>query len=479
MRAALLLFAALCAGACAVPNMVLPTGAGASSRSALNAPARAELVEIAAADGARLHGVWVPGEANAPVVLQLMEATVGATEAQRTHGLFWDLPGAGYATLAFDYRGVAASGGARHTDHVRADARAMWRDAVARAGGMESRVVLRGGSLGTLAIAILLQEGARPGAVVLYGPVRSETVVRRFMVTGWAGTPDLPDALAPWIALWFRRPLAVDLVEEIADCSVPILVICGAQDELLPMNEVELLRAATATAGGRFVLEDLGHVEVCTRHHRLHEEERAFLRSALPVAVDAEQRARAMTASMSASGVPALDAEAHEQLRVLVAERIGDPPAALAGLLLAGFDAERAARWLDEDRLLRGRWLTPLDAISVRGLAAETEAADELVLFGLARRIWLAPINLAASLMSWEQRGEGTEAMLVLRFEAMAGSSMFRMENTMPIGDLVELVERRSSTGGLRERLERLLRAAAGGVSGGSAVHSADMSESS
>jgi pimeloyl-ACP methyl ester carboxylesterase len=413
MRCALALLAATSAGACVVPNLVLPAGAGATSRAELHAPARAELIETAAADGSALRGVWVPGEPRAPVVLHLMESTVGATEAARTHGIYWDLPAAGYALLAFDYRGVAASGGARSTEHVRADARAMWREAVARAGGDEGRVALRGGSLGALAVATLLQDGARPGAVVLYGPVRSESVVRHFMVTGWAGTPRVPEALAPWLALLFRRPLAVDLVEELARCRAPLLVICGAHDELLPPEETRSLLAAVARAGGRFLVEELAHVELCTRHHRMHDEERDFLREVLPVTVDVGARERTMLDAMQALGAPELDESSRAQLRALLGRRIEAPPAVVAGLLAAGFDADRAARWLDADLAVRGRWLDGLAWGSVQSIAAVVGAGEDPLLFALVKRRWSdATLGASALLRDAEAAGLGPAAQL-------------------------------------------------------------------
>lgn len=460
MRCAVQLLAALGCGACVVPNMVLPTGPGIATRETLNAPARAELVETAAADGSRLRGVWVPGEPGAPVVLQLMEATVGATEARYTHGLFWDLPGAGYATLAFDYRGVASSGGARSTDHMRADARAMWRAAVERAAGDPARVILRGGSLGALAIATLLQDGARPGAVVLYGPVRSESVVRHFIVTGWAGTPQISESLAPWVALLFRRPLAVDLEREIRRCPAPILVICGARDELLPPEEAERLRAAAAAAGGRFMLEDLGHVELCTRHHRLHQEERAFLGATLPVALDLARRVTAVEQAARAAGEAPLDPAAREWIAGLLGGRVDDPPLAVAGLCSAGFSVERAARWLDANRLARNRWLSGRSAPAVRKLALASEPEDDPIVFALAERVWGMALPPGAAVRAWELRGSAEDPVLQLRCERTADAAILDQEIELPCRDLAADLRARQVPGQGAAQLQELVRVA-------------------
>ncbi len=340
-------------GACAVPNLVLPTGPGAHGLEEVRAPRAAEWIEFPAQDGSLLRGLWIPAAAGAPVVAQFMEATVSATERDSVHGIFWDLPGAGYSLLAADYRGTGASEGARSTEHVRADARAIWQEALRRADGDSARVVLRGGSLGTQAIATLLQDGARPGAVVLYGPVRGETVVKHFMTTGWAGTPRLPAALAPWVAALFRKPLTVDLADEIARCPAPVLVTCATRDELLPIAEAELLRAAAEAAGGRFVWEDEDHVGVCVLHHRLQQTEREFLAGVLPGRVDLDARLAAF---------PEAERKRPE-LRALLARRLpDDAPDVVLALLDKGLDAARASHWLDVEVLVHRSWLTPLGA---------------------------------------------------------------------------------------------------------------------
>lgn len=462
MRAALALLAAGAAGACAVPNVVLDAGPGVAGLAELHAPARAEWVEIPAEDGATLRGVWIPGAPGAPVVLYLMEATVGATERGRFHGAYWDFAGAGYSLLAIDYRGVAASGGERSSDHVRGDARAMWREAVTRAGGDPARVALRAGSLGTLAAATLLQEGARPGAVVLYGPVRSETVVRRFMTTGWAGTPRVPDALAPWLALLFRRPLAVDLAGELARCPAPLLVTCGEYDELLPSEDAARLEQAVRAAGGEFATEPLAHVELCIRHHLLRARERAFLARALPAAVDADARERGLLAAISPAAAARFGPEARAELRALAGRRIDDPPAAVAGLLLAGMWAERASVWLDADRATRGRWLAGRSADAVRAIAAvpAADGSEDPVFLALVQRVHAHKAS-NLSLTGFGIRGHGEQAEIELTLESSDGSATIRMEISQPAGDLVAALAERDGADRAESRLAELLAAAA------------------
>ncbi len=403
LRVAALLAGAALGGACVVPNVVLPVNAAADGVGQLDLPQRAEWVELALPTGESLRGFWAPADAGAPVVLQLMEATVGASQPGVLHRIAWQLPDAGYSVLALDYRGVAASDGARSTEQVRADARAMWREAVRRAGGDERRVVLRGGSLGALAAATLLQDGARPGAVVLYGPVRSQSVARHFLTTGWAGVPQLPDWAAAWVAMLIRQPLAVDVGREIARSPAPVMLICGGRDELLPPREVELLRRAWSGSphGGLFVLEDEDHVGVCTKRHALDAAEAGFLRRALPPRPDPAARAAAWSAALDGEARARLDAapDLRAQFDALAAERFSDPPRVAAALLLAGHEPGAVRQILEAERLRRGRWLTPLAPARIAAVTDLRDAADPLPLAGLLSaslllaEIWPRPIG--------------------------------------------------------------------------------------
>lgn len=93
----------------------------------------------------------------------------------------------GWSSLVLDYRGLGRSDGRRDAGRLRADGRAMWREAVRRAGGAPGRVVVRAASLGSLVAADLLARGGdgidessdgRPAGAVLVAPVRASTVGR-------------------------------------------------------------------------------------------------------------------------------------------------------------------------------------------------------------------------------------------------------------------------------------------------------------
>ncbi len=451
-------------GACAIPNLVLPAASEARDVKDLVLPWRAEWVELPLAEGEILRGVWVPADDGAPVILHLMEATVAATQTDVVHELFWQSLDAGWSVLALDYRGVGASGGARSTEHVRADARAMWNEAVRRAGGDPSRVILRGGSLGTLAAATLLQDGARPGAVVLYGPVRSQSVVKHFLVTGWAGVPRFPTWAAEWVAMFVRQPLAVDLGNVIENSAAPVLVLCAAHDELLPPDEAEDLRSALkrGPSGSIFWVEEETHVSICTRHHALHEPERAFLTSFVAPRLESAARLAAWRNALD----PALrerleqNPEALAAFSQLAVGRFSDSPTLAAELLLLRFDSSAVVQLLDTERARRGAWLTGMDEQRLQQTLDLADSAGPLPLAGLllASRILasLPCLPLDAILL---EPAEAPSDIPQLR--ARFGDAQIVLIANALVRELLELTGDADSAEASR-RASRLLRKAAG-----------------
>jgi pimeloyl-ACP methyl ester carboxylesterase len=244
VRGAILLLAAAAAG-CVTPPVVFP--AGFDRLPVEFYPRGTEAVEVPV-EGEVLRGVFVPAGEEAPVCLLLLGSGDSATF---TGGASWnlarDLRGRGIATLVLDYRGVGTSGGSRSPWNLRADARAAYDEAVRRAGG-EERVLVRGMSLGTLAAALLLEEGCRPAAVVLVSPVKAETVAANF------ARARFPGLLTTLAVPFLRASGEARLVAALRGCPCPLLVLAGDLDHLLSPAEREEVRAAAVAGGGRFVL---------------------------------------------------------------------------------------------------------------------------------------------------------------------------------------------------------------------------------
>ncbi|MHC4941104.1 MAG: alpha/beta hydrolase family protein [Planctomycetota bacterium] len=224
MRPCLLAFLlASCVTAPAIPE------AGRATIDLSLFPAGTERVEIGGEQ--KLRGIFVPGD---PVVLMFCESRGSITNGAAAYPVAWDLKALGMGLLCVDYRGVGASDGEGSPDHLAADARTAWREAKRRS----DRVVLRGLSLGGLAISLLLDDGAEPDAVVIGAPVRAETAVSRFADEwgeGWERTA------AKWLV---RRPAATDVVGALAKTVAPALVFCGGDDPYLSHEERRMFRDA-------------------------------------------------------------------------------------------------------------------------------------------------------------------------------------------------------------------------------------------
>ena len=127
-------------------------------------------------------------------------------------------------------------------DNLRRDVHAMWDEAVRRAGSRRAAWLLRATSLGCIAAAQLLQDGARPAAVTLLAPVRPDSVVPRYAAARYG-------ALAQWLAApLFRDVAPVDMAAALEASGARLLVLAAPRDELCPEPDQRPLRAAVQRA---------------------------------------------------------------------------------------------------------------------------------------------------------------------------------------------------------------------------------------
>lgn len=236
-------------------------------------PPGTERVSLRSPSGAQLSGVFVPADPGAPVVLHLLDSSGSVARRQGgPWGATRELADLGLSSLIVDYTGVGLSQGERSVQNLRGDALACWDEAVQRAGGDPGRVLVRAVSLGTIAAALLLDEGARPAAQVWVLPVFPDTAVPRF--ARWAYC-----ALAEGFARLFLRPIAdVRPDEALRRASVPTLVVTAEEDELTTAVEVARLEAVLPASGGRLRTLAGGHLLVGARARWLLPEELPFLR---------------------------------------------------------------------------------------------------------------------------------------------------------------------------------------------------------
>ncbi len=332
-------------GACFAPPALLPAFDVDIERALQGYPPGTERVELELDSGKRLRGLYVPSDSGAPVVLHLLEATGSVASCKFEYGeLCAELSDLGFASLLVDYRGIGISDGHPSVDHLKVDSLAMWQEAVRRAGGDPGRVVVRGVSMGTIATALLLEEGVRPRAIVLISPVLARTVVERFtgVFTG--------EFLALFTRLLFREVADVDSVEEIREAGTPAFLVIGDEDPLLDEDDRAALSAAVWPAGGGSFRRPGDHLLVSIEAHTLLREERPlysrFFPDRSPEASRVAQILEALPPEIGEQFAPG--SEPHSRLTDLARHcRVGDP-ILLAAAAIGNANGESAARmvWL-------------------------------------------------------------------------------------------------------------------------------------
>ncbi len=195
----------------------------------------------ATGESARLHGLWLPGpRADSPALLYL-------------HGARWDVRGSayrmrrmhelGFAVLGVDYRGFGQSTPQLPSETMAyEDARAGWNWLAAQR--PQARRFVFGHSLGGAIAVHLASEVDDAAGLMVEGGFTSIADVFRSFKWGW-----LP--VGPLITQRF------DAGGRIARARVPVLVVHGSEDRLIP---VELGRALyeLAPEPKRFVLVEGG-----------------------------------------------------------------------------------------------------------------------------------------------------------------------------------------------------------------------------
>lgn len=171
----------------------------------------------------KLHGLWLPAERSAgraPLLLYL-------------HGARWDVRGSanrmrrmqelGFSVLGIDYRGFGKSGFGRLLPSeamAYEDARAAW-DWLGQQYPGRPRYIFGHSLGGAIATQLAQQVQAQAGGLIIEGSFTSIAEVARSTRWGW-----LP--LQPLITQRFES------AERIAQVRVPVLVVHGSQDTVIP-----------------------------------------------------------------------------------------------------------------------------------------------------------------------------------------------------------------------------------------------------
>jgi hypothetical protein len=217
-----------------------------------------EDVFITTADGLRLHGWWLPAKgATLGTVLHLHGNA--ANVSNHLPLVAW-LPGAGFNVLMLDYRGFGRSQGRPTLAGVVDDAAAALAYLRSRPDVDARRIVVIGQSLGgATALRLLARDGDGVRLAVIEAAFASyRGIARDAALQSLVLAPLLP------LALPMLPGAADDPVAALAAVRVPLLIVHGTADEVIPFSHGERLAAVAPQA--QFIRVDgARHMESLTR----------------------------------------------------------------------------------------------------------------------------------------------------------------------------------------------------------------------
>jgi fermentation-respiration switch protein FrsA (DUF1100 family) len=215
------------------------------SRAILETPATAGLafddLELETEDGERLHGWWIAGRAPSLGHLLFCHGNGGNIGDRVLNAAL--LTAAGFDVLLFDYRGYGRSTGRPDEQGTYRDARAALAALVGRPGVDRERVFYLGESLGG-AVALALAVERPPHGLILQSTFTSIRDAAR------AHYPFIPTVLIPD---------AYPSLRLISRLTVPLLVLHGDRDEIVPLAHGQALFEAASEPRRIRVFAGLGH----------------------------------------------------------------------------------------------------------------------------------------------------------------------------------------------------------------------------
>ena len=194
-------------------------------------------VVVATEDGIHLGGWFMPAQGGRPAPAVLVCNGNGGNRALRAP-LAAALSRAGLSVLLFDYRSYGGNLGRPSEGGLAADARAAQAWLAARPEVDAGRIAYFGESLGA-AVALRLAVERPPAALILRSPFTSLTDVGRLHY--------------PWLPVKWLLTDRYGSAARVAQLTVPLLVIAGERDQIVPAALSRRLYDA-ASAPKRFML---------------------------------------------------------------------------------------------------------------------------------------------------------------------------------------------------------------------------------
>jgi fermentation-respiration switch protein FrsA (DUF1100 family) len=182
-----------------------------------------EEVFFPASDGVELHGWWIPGPASggvSPTVLWMHGNAGNISHRLHNASLLHDHLGANL--FLFDYREYGLSKGKVDEEGTYLDAEGALAYLLSRPEMQGSNIVYFGRSIGS-AVAVELATRQAPAGLILESPMASIRAVAK--------------AIFPWLPVGSLLSTKYDSLSKIGKVRVPLLVLHGTADEIVPFSQ--------------------------------------------------------------------------------------------------------------------------------------------------------------------------------------------------------------------------------------------------
>jgi len=199
-----------------------------------------EEVWFTAENGVRLHGWWVP-KPGGPTLLWFHGNAGNISHRLENLKLLWDL--VGVQVFIFDYREYGKSEGRISREGTYKDAAAAYRYITQDRKEPADELILFGRSLGT-ALAVDLAVRLPCRALIIESP--------------FTNSADMAKLFAPFMFDW-RPKVPYDNLGKIGGLKVPVLIIHGEQDEIIPVNMSRRLFAAALEPKELYIIPGAHH----------------------------------------------------------------------------------------------------------------------------------------------------------------------------------------------------------------------------
>jgi uncharacterized protein len=213
-----------------------------------------EECQFASADGTPLHGWFLPAKSGKPRATIVFSHGNSGAIGHHLGFAIWFVE-AGFNVMMYDYRGFGKSGGSVDRRGMLDDVKAVFHYVAKRPGVNPARLISYGHSLGGAKSVTALAESPIKGlrAVIVDGAFASYQTMARVMA-GNFGANLVTDDLSP-----------KDFIAKLA--PVPILVVHGTQDEVVPFSQGRLLFETAKEPKTLFDVQAARHGDALSRNN--------------------------------------------------------------------------------------------------------------------------------------------------------------------------------------------------------------------